>query len=144
MSHSFPPRRPSDLDRKPRAPLGQRELERLEDFAAIIMAEAELRRTAVERDEAQHALERALDFSSIATWQLDPRTDDLRWRGATAALWGGDSESALSTGEGFYARVHPDARDQVRRALEAPFAPRQPFAMEIRHHHPHTRATGPP
>src|SRR3546814_1566966 len=110
------------IDRKPRAPLGQRELERLEDFAAIIMAEAELRRTAVERDEAQHALERALDFSSIATWQLDPRTDDLRWRGATAALWGGDYESALSTGEGFYARVHPDDRASVRRALEESFA----------------------
>src|SRR3546814_8198885 len=119
MSHSFPPRRPSDLDRKPRAPLGQRELERLEDFAAIIMAEAELRRTAVERDEAQHALERALDFSSIATWQLDPRTDDLRWRGATAALWGGDYESALSTGEGFYARVHPARSEEHTSELQS-------------------------
>src|SRR3546814_18419248 len=77
-----------------------RDIERLGDFAAIIMAEAELRRTAIERDEAQHMLERALDFSSIATWQLDPRTDALRWHGTTAAPWGADYESALAPGEG--------------------------------------------
>src|SRR3546814_16470633 len=69
------------VDRRPRPALGARDIERLEDFAAIIMAEAELRRTAIERDEAQHMLERALDLSSIATWQLDPRTDALRWHG---------------------------------------------------------------
>src|SRR3546814_2076452 len=98
------------VDRRPRPALGARDIERLEDFAAIIMAEAELRRTAIERDEAQHMLERALDFSSIATWQLDPRTDALRWHGATAALWGADYESALATGEGFYARDRKSTR----------------------------------
>src|SRR3546814_10527664 len=111
-------------DRRPLPALGARDIERLEDFAAIIMAEAELRRTAIERDEAQHMLERALDFSSIATWQLDPRTDALRWHGATAALWGADYESALATGEGFYARVHPGDRDAVRRALQESIATR--------------------
>src|SRR3546814_14487933 len=86
------------VDRRPRPALGARDIERLEDFAAIIMAEAELRRTAIERDEAQHMLERALDFSSIATWQLDPRTDALRWHGATAALWGRSEERRVGKG----------------------------------------------
>jgi len=124
------------VDRRPRPALGARDIERLEDFAAIIMAEAELRRTAIERDEAQHMLERALDFSSIATWQLDPRTDALRWHGATAALWGADYESALATGEGFYARVHPGDRDAVRRALQESIATGDPYAMEYRIDHP--------
>src|SRR3546814_7304715 len=92
--------------------------------------------SAIERDEAQHMLERALDFSSIATWQLDPRTDALRWHGATAALWGADYESALATGEGFYARVHPGDRDAVRSALQESIATGDPYAMEYRIDHP--------
>jgi GAF domain-containing protein len=78
------------IDRKTRPPLSPRQLERLEDFAAIIMAEAELRRTAGERDEAQSILERALDFSGIAIWQVHVNDDAMHWRGAVAELWAGD------------------------------------------------------
>jgi GAF domain-containing protein len=48
------------VDRQQRAALGERELERLDDFAAIIMAEADLRRTVVERDEGHLAATRHL------------------------------------------------------------------------------------
>src|SRR3546814_2065180 len=51
------------IDREERAPLTATEIERLEDFAGIIMAEADLRRIGVEREEARRTLERALDFS---------------------------------------------------------------------------------
>jgi len=124
------------IDSEVRAAPSPREMERLEDFAAIIMAEAELRRTAAERDEVRRMLERALDFSTTAIWQLDARTDALRWQGATAELWGADFETALNTGEGFFNRVHPDDRDGVRAVLDDAIAGGTPYAKEYRIVHP--------
>lgn len=124
------------IDRKVRPPLTPRELERLEDFAAIIMAEAELRRTVVERDDARRVLERALDFSGIATWQLDPRTDQLEWRGAVANLWGADYDTALVTAEAAFARIHPDDHAEVHAVLEESIANGSPYAVEHRILHP--------
>ncbi len=126
----------SIVDRKARPMLEPHELSRLEDFAAIIMAEAELRRTAGERDAARQMLERALDFSGIATWQYDPQTDALRWRGAAAELWGADFATALATGEGFFDRVHPDDRDMARAALNAAVDGGTHYTAEYRIQHP--------
>ena len=124
------------IDRKPRPTLTPRELERLEDFAAIIMAEAELHRAGIERDAARHMLERALDFSGIATWQLDPRTDVLRWHGAVAELWGADHETALATAEQAFERIHPEDHGVVRAVLEDAIANGTPYAVEHRILHP--------
>lgn len=124
------------IDTAARADFDDRARERLQDFAAIIMAEADLRRTIVERDDARRMLERALDFSGIATWQFDARTDDLKWRGATAELWGADFETALATGAGFFARVHADDREAVRRVLDESIATGEPYATEYRIDHP--------
>jgi len=126
----------SIMDRKTRPPLGARELERLEDFAAIIMAEAELRRTAVERDEARYILERALDFSSIAIWQLHVNDDAMHWRGAVAELWGADYEAALASLDGVFERIHPDDRPLVRAALDEAIDNGTPYASEFRVVHP--------
>ena len=124
------------IDRKVRPGLDRRELERLEDFAAIIMAEAELRRTAVERDEARHMLERALDFSGIATWLYDARTGEVRWRGAVADLWGADHADALGDVDGVFDRMHPDDRDRVRKVLEDSVASGGSYVTEYRVVHP--------
>ncbi len=124
------------IDRKPRPTLTPRELERLEDFAAIIMAEAELHRAGIERDAARHMLERALDFSGVATWQLDPRTDALRWHGAVAELWGADYETALATAEQAFARIHPEDHGVVRAVLDESIANGTPYAVEHRILHP--------
>jgi two-component sensor histidine kinase len=124
------------IDRKTRPPLSPRQLERLEDFAAIIMAEAELRRTAGERDEAQSILERALDFSGIAIWQMHVNDDAMHWRGAVAELWGGDYETALATGDAVFERIHPDDRPMVRIALDESINRGAPFASEFRVVHP--------
>ncbi|MBA3942825.1 MAG: histidine kinase, partial [Sphingopyxis sp.] len=96
------------VDRKPRTAPDAHEMERLEDFAAIVMAEAELRRIIAERDEARRTLERALDFSGIATWRYDSRSDNVRWRGAVAELWGADYRVALATRDDTLARIHAD------------------------------------
>lgn len=124
------------IDHAVRAPFDAHQLERLESFAAIIMAEADLRRIAVERDEARRMLERALDFSGIATWQYDARADHLSWRGAVADLWGADYESALRDRAGVFERVHPDDRDRVQTAIEEAIAGGTPYAVEHRIVHP--------
>ena len=124
------------LDRKERPALTGHELARLGDFAAIIMAEADLRRTAAERDDARQMLERALDFSGVATWQVDPRTEGLTWRGAVADLWGADFETALADINGFLARVHADDRDAVAAVLGESIANGTPYATEYRIMHP--------
>ncbi len=124
------------IDRHERALLEDRELERLEDFAAIIMAEADLRRIVVERDEARRTLERALDYSGIATWRYDSRTALATWRGAVADLWGADWESALRTREGIFARIHPDDRERVEAAIDEAVASGTPYAVEHRIVHP--------
>ncbi|HEY0596251.1 sensor histidine kinase [Sphingopyxis sp.] len=120
------------LDRDERAALTDVDLARLADFAGIIMAEADLRRIGAERDEARRSLERALDFSGIATWQYDPRTDRLSTQGAGAELWGSGFETILATGNGFFDLVHPEDRAALRILLEETVANRTPYAAEYR------------
>lgn len=120
------------IDRDERKALTDIELERLEDFAGIIMAEADLRRIGAERDEARRTLERALDFSGIASWQYDPRTDRLRTQGAGAELWGSEFQAMLATGNGFFDLVHPDDRAPLREILKEAIANGTPYAAEYR------------
>jgi two-component sensor histidine kinase len=120
------------IDRRERAALSDVELARLEDFAGIIMAEADLRRIGAERDEARRTLERALDFSGIATWQYDPHTDRLTTQGAGAELWGAGFERVLATGNGFFDLVHPDDRAALRAQLEEVVANGTSYAAEYR------------
>lgn len=124
------------IDRAERAAPDERELERLEDFAAIIMGEADLRRAVVERDDARLMLERALDFSGIATWQLDTRTDGLRWRGAVAELWGADYATALTTAEQAFERIYADDHVLVRSVLQESLTNGTPYSVEHRITHP--------
>jgi len=120
------------IDREERAGLTDVELERLEDFAGIIMAEADLRRIGAERDEARRTLERALDFSGIASWQYDPRTDRLRTQGAGTELWGSEFKTMLATGNGFFDLVHQDDRAALREILKEAIANGTPYAAEYR------------
>ena len=119
-----------------RAPLTATELERLEDFGGIIMAEADLRRIGVERDDARRMLERALDFSGIATWQLHPQTGEMVWKGAVAELFGADYETALITADDLLARMPPEDRDRVTAALEESQGGGHPYSVEHRLQHP--------
>lgn len=120
------------IDRQERAALTAAELERLQDFAGIIMAEADLRRIGAERDEARRTLERALDFSGIGTWQYDPRTDQLHTQGADAELWGSGFKATTATGNGFFDLVHPDDREALRATLKDVIANGTPYAAEYR------------
>ena len=120
------------IDSEVRDELTEVELSRLEDFAGIIMAEADLRRIGAERDEARRTLERALDFSGIASWQYDPRTDRLRTQGAGSELWGSEFQAMLLTGNGFFDLVHPDDRPALREILKESVANGTPYSAEYR------------
>lgn len=124
------------IDRKERGGLDDRDIGRLEDFAAIIMAEADLRRIGAERDEARRTLERALDFSAIAAWRYDTGTGALQWRGAAAELWGSDFDTALTTRDGVFDRIHPEDLPVVRDALAESIAAGTPYSVEHRVQHP--------
>ena len=124
------------IDRKEREPFAAHEVARLEEFAAIIMAEADMRRIAIERDDAKQTLERALDFSGIATWRYDARTGAIQWDGATADLWGADFATALANIDGFFERLHPDDREAVRSVLGGSVANGTHYATEYRIQHP--------
>ncbi len=124
------------IDRAERAAPDHSELARLEDFAGIVMAEADLRRVVAERDEAQRMLERALDFSGIATWQLDPNTGGMHWHGAVAELFGADYETALVTADEVLGRMPADDRERVIAALEESRNGGNPYSVEHRIQHP--------
>lgn len=124
------------IDRKERPAPSFREVERLQDFAALVMAEADLRRIVSERDDARQTLERALDFSGIATWRYDARTGTIHWSGAAAELWGADYATALAHIDGFFDRLHPDDREAVRGVLGDSVAQGGHYATEYRIQHP--------
>ena len=124
------------IDRKERGGFNDRDIGRLEDFAAIIMAEADLRRIVAERDEARRTLERALDFSAIAAWRYDSRTGALEWRGAAAELWGSDFDTALTNSDAVFDRIHPEDLAMVREALAESIAAGTPYSVEHRLQHP--------
>lgn len=124
------------IDRNERQALTRHELERLEEFAAIIMAEADLRRIAAERDDAQRMLERTLDYTGIATWRYDPRDRGITWRGAVAELWGADYKTALTDRDTTLERIHPDDRETVRDTVETAVANGNSYSFEHRILHP--------
>jgi two-component sensor histidine kinase len=124
------------LDVKPRAALTDKELARLVDFADIIMAEADLRRSVAECETAKTMLDQALDFSSVAIWQLNTRTNEVVWQGAYEAVWGKDSEESLGSRQGAFDRIHADDRAKIWAELDAAIAGTEPFANEFRIHHP--------
>lgn len=124
------------VDMKPRAALDADDLAQLEDFASIIMAEADLRRIVAERDEARHMLERALDFSNIATWQFDPAADGLQWNGAAAQVWGDDFAQTLTSRASWFGRVHPEDLAAVEAGFGEVLDQHSAYSAEYRITHP--------
>ena len=124
------------IDGRPRADLTAQELARLEDFAAIIMVEADLRRIGAERDDARRMLEHALDFSGTAIWQFDPRTNGMRWQGAMAQVFGADLETGRMRLEDIFACIPAEDRESVRSAQIDSIANGTSFAIEHRYRHP--------
>lgn len=124
------------LSDQPRYDFGEKEIHRLEEFSSIIMAEANLRRTARERDDARRFLERAVDFSEMAVWQLDPENDRVMLLGAVDNLWGPGKINELKTNKDVLSLIYPDDVEIVQRSLERSYQEASPLNIEFRIQHP--------
>lgn len=101
------------------------QLDRLRSMAEIVMSELELRREVEQRKMAQQEtadarteLELSLALSSTASWTLDLTTDKIKWGGAYFKVWGKDTDTALTTGDEAFARIHPEDRQRIRDAMD--------------------------
>jgi PAS domain S-box-containing protein len=98
-----------------------------------------LRREALEREQAQEALEQsearlrdAQRVARVGSWEWDIERDSLWWSDGLYELYGVDRATFPATFESFLARVHPEDRPLVRRVVEAAYQNRQPFKYEHR------------
>lgn len=124
------------LSDQARLDFGDKEIQRLEDFSAIIMAEANLRRTARERDDARRFLERAVDFSEMAVWQINPENDQVVLVGAVDNLWGPGKSTEIQNIQQVLELIYPDDLDMVQRALDRAYHEASPLNIEFRIQHP--------
>lgn len=120
------------LNSEARAPLTPREQDRLQDFADIIMSEANLHRMARQRDESRMFLERAVDFSEMVMWQLDPANDRAQLSGAVEEIWGEGAADQLRTSADVIQRIHPEDQENVRAALLYATQHKTPLQTEFR------------
>ena len=114
------------------------QIDRLKSIADIVMSELELRREVEQRRRAQQEtaqaridLELALALSSTASWTLNLFNDKMSWGGAYFKVWGDDADQALTSGEGVFARIHPDDRARVRAAITKAASPESKGYREI-------------
>ena len=89
-----------------------------------------------ERDDARELLRTALDFSNIAIWELDTTSDELRWEGDYASVWGEDALDTLKTGDAAFARMVAEDRDIVRTKLAESIKFDTPYIENFRINHP--------
>lgn len=112
--------------------LSTREVDRLQDFADLIIGEANLRRVARQRDESRAFLERAVDFSEMVMWQLDPENDRAYLTGAVEEIWGEGAIENLRTSADVIQQIHPEDQEYVRSALLYATQHRKPLHIEFR------------
>jgi PAS domain S-box-containing protein len=89
--------------------------------------------------EATHALKRtevrlklALDAANMGVWEWDLRTGALVWSDRMLILWNYSPEEFSGTIDNFWARIHPDDRDQVMQAIEGSTHDHQSFDIKYR------------
>jgi PAS domain S-box-containing protein len=89
--------------------------------------------------EATHALKRtevrlklALDAANMGVWEWDLRTGALVWSDRMLILWNYSPEEFSGTIDNFWARIHPDDRDQVMQAIEGSTHDHRSFDIKYR------------
>lgn len=82
------------------------------DITASREAEARVRRSEAHLIEAQR-------IAKIGSWELDLRTDRIKWSGQTTQIYGLRESDSAGTFKGFLTFVHPDDLDELRAAQRA-------------------------
>ena len=81
---------------------------------------------------AEERYRRSQSFGNIGTWDLDLRTDELRWPGHIAPLPGYAAGELATSYETFIAAVHPEDRDAVVAAINSSIETGTPCEIEHR------------
>lgn len=105
----------------------------VEMAAAYERKVAELEREKIEDalTVTQERLSFAVAGSGIGTWHWDIASDNLVWSDTCKALFGLPA-STVMTREVFYARLHPDDRENATKSIANALALKQPYDIEYR------------
>ena len=109
------------IDVTPRA-WSEEALATLEDFAALVEGEIDLRAEVLRRTEAEEMLTLAVEATGLGLWWLD-RPDGKVTCSETCRTLLGVPDAAPVAYAGWLARVHPDDRAKADRLLRAAFEP---------------------
>lgn len=82
--------------------------------------------------ESEARLRLALAAGKMGTWDWDLETNRIVWAGEHESLWGMETGSFRGTYAEFEARLHPDDRAPLHRAVQEALANHTPFNHEYR------------
>lgn len=71
-------------------------------------------------------------IAQLGNWEWDVRSNRVTWSAGLFELYGLRPQEFQATYEAYLERVHPEDRDQVRRAVEQAFASHVPFEHDYR------------
>jgi two-component sensor histidine kinase len=107
-----------------------------ERLKTLNLREQELSQTLIERDSARAMLKTAMQFANIAIWELNMDTDELKWEGDFASVWGEDALEVLTTGQEAFARITEDDRFITQDIIVESIEQEVPFTHQFKINHP--------
>ncbi len=91
-----------------------------------------LHRAQAELQKNEASLSRAQQIAKVGNWDWDIGGQKLHWSDETYRIFGLQPQAFGATYEAFLARVHPDDRERVTRAVNAALAGERPYEIEHR------------
>jgi diguanylate cyclase (GGDEF)-like protein/PAS domain S-box-containing protein len=85
---------------------------------------------------SEHALAEAQRITRIGSWEWDVVTNTAEWSDELYRIMGVERASFTIDGDSFYARVPPEDREPIERAIETTLRTTEPFRFEHRVVHP--------
>lgn len=81
---------------------------------------------------SEEHLRMALEAARVGTWELDVRTNEMKWSEAVASIFGLSQGASSGPGEGFLKLIHPADRDLVRLRAVRAVQGTEPYQVEYR------------
>ncbi|MFA9415733.1 PAS domain S-box protein [Natrinema sp. HArc-T2] len=105
--------------------------ETVDQLVGIVRDVTEQQRKECDLERNRALLEKAEQLAAVGGWELDLRSDDLRWTDGTREIFevGADYEPTLSEAVAFY---HPDDRERIRSFVETCRDGGEPYDVVLR------------